>query len=153
MSSASKSCSCLQCVNISGTRPHCSSQNRHLKVEVSASLTSSRISPTELAVSESVSDMAVHSTQISGESSQDMGRFVCRISVRAILLCFGRMSKVSFVCGELRGWLLVPSVNFLQQALPHSLLLHDLAASDSPLLHSCSIFHIMITQQKMVLCT
>ena len=42
---------------MAGTLPHCSSQNKHLKVVVSASLASSMMSPTELAVSEAVSDM------------------------------------------------------------------------------------------------
>jgi hypothetical protein len=50
----SKLCSLLQCADISGTRLHCSSQKRHLKVVVSGSLASSTMLPTELAASESL---------------------------------------------------------------------------------------------------
>ena len=55
----SKPCSALSCATMSDTRLHCRSENRSLKVVVSGSLASSTMLPTELAVSESVSDIFV----------------------------------------------------------------------------------------------
>lgn len=53
----SKPCSALLCATMSDTRLHCRSENRSLKLVVSGSLASSTMLPTELAVSESVSDI------------------------------------------------------------------------------------------------
>jgi hypothetical protein len=53
----SKPYSVLRCSVISDTRLHCRSENRSLKVVVSGSLASSRMLPTELALSESLSGM------------------------------------------------------------------------------------------------
>jgi hypothetical protein len=59
----SKLCSLLQCADISGTRLHCCSQKRHLKVVVSGSLASSTMLPTELAASESLYAMLLSNYQ------------------------------------------------------------------------------------------
>jgi hypothetical protein len=53
----SKPFSALLCSIMSDTRVHCRSENRSLKLVVSGSLASSMMLPTELAVSDSVSDM------------------------------------------------------------------------------------------------
>jgi hypothetical protein len=56
--------SALLCSTISDTRVHCRSENRSLKLVVSGSLASSTMLPTELAVSDSVSDMLLDATTV-----------------------------------------------------------------------------------------
>ena len=98
MALRSKPCSFLLCDIISSTQPNCLSEKRSLKLVVSGSLASSWMLPTELAVSESVSDIldaAINVSRFLG-ASFDLANFVSR-GCRVKLPVVGEGSAVSVI--------------------------------------------------------
>jgi len=95
----------LLCSTISDTRVHCRSENRSLKVVVSGSLASSTMLPTELAVSDSVSDMFTGVTfpVFANASLWIYAKIAMSRDVTSSFLWWGKALRLVCFCGRRCG--------------------------------------------------
>ena len=97
--------SVLLCSTISDTRVHCRSENRSLKVVVSGSLASSTMLPTELAVSDSVSDMfsGVPFALFAEAGLSNYAKLAMSRDVASSFLWWGKALRLVCFCGRCCG--------------------------------------------------
>ena len=97
--------SALLCSTMSDTRVHCRSENRSLKVVVSGSLASSTMLPTELAVSDSVSDMSsgVPFALFAKAGLSNYAKIAMSRDVASSFLWWGKALRLVCFCGRCCG--------------------------------------------------
>jgi len=97
--------SALLCSTMSDTRVHCRSENRSLKVVVSGSLASSTMLPTELAVSDSVSDMfsGVPFALLANADISNYAKIAMSRGVASSFLWWGKALRLVCFCGRCCG--------------------------------------------------